>query len=215
MRPSVVPFGCSYGPQGCQQRSPCIVSKRLRDTRIATLTTEARPPTITRRARREDAGPLALLAERTFREAFDAVNTPADMALHCAQSYGEPIQSAEIADPDRVTLVCEQDGRLLGYAQLRWGPAPGSVVANSPGEIQRLYVARECHGKGVAVDLMNASIEEMRRRRVDVIWLGVWERNPRAIAFYRKFGFAEVGEHVFLVGRDPQRDVVMARPMEA
>jgi ribosomal protein S18 acetylase RimI-like enzyme len=53
----------------------------------------------------------------------------------------------------------------------------------------------------------------MERRRSDVAWLGVWERNARAIAFYRKFGFAEVGEHVFLLGKDPQRDVVMARPV--
>jgi ribosomal protein S18 acetylase RimI-like enzyme len=191
----------------------CTVLPRY--TKIAIVTAETRPPTITRRARCDDAGPLALLAERTFRDAFDDVNSPEDMALHCEASYGETIQSAEIADPDRVTLVFEQDGRLLGYAQLRWGPVPGSVVANSPGEIQRLYVARECHGKGVAVDLMNASIEEMRRRRVDVVWLGVWERNPRAIAFYRKFGFCEVGEHVFQLGSDPQRDIVMARPMEA
>ena len=179
------------------------------------MPTEADPPTIIRRARLDDAAPLSKLAERTFRDAFDDVNTPADMALHCEASYGEAIQSAEIADPDRVTLVCERDGRLLGYAQLRWGPAPGSVVGNNPGEIQRLYVERECHGKGVAVDLMKASIEEMRRRRVDVIWLGVWERNPRAIAFYRKFEFVPVGEHVFQLGSDPQRDIVMARPTEA
>ena len=179
------------------------------------MPTEADPPTIIRRARLDDAAPLAQLAERTFREAFAVLNTPEDMALHCERSYGESIQAAEIADPDKVTLVCEHEGRLLGYAQLRWGPAASGVVAARPGEIQRLYVARECHGKGVAADLMNASIDEMRRRRVDVIWLGVWERNPRAIAFYRKFGFVPVGEHVFQLGSDPQRDIVMARPTEA
>lgn len=179
------------------------------------MVTEARPSTTIRRATLEDAEPLSRLAEHTFREAFADLNTPEDMALHCERSYGKSIQAAEIADPDLLTLVCEREGRLLGYAQLRWGPAASGVVAARPGEIQRLYVARECHGTGVAVDLMNASIEEMRRRRVDVIWLGVWERNPRAIAFYRKFGFVDVGEHVFLLGRDPQRDIVMARPMEA
>jgi RimJ/RimL family protein N-acetyltransferase len=58
---------------------------------------------------------------------------------------------------------------------------------------------------------MNACIDVMRDRRSDVVWLGVWERNPRAIAFYRKFGFVEVGDKVFPLGTDPQRDIVMAR----
>jgi len=45
----------------------------------------------------------------------------------------------------------------------------------------------------------------------DVAWLGVWEQNPRAISFYAKNGFAVVGEHVFVLGKDPQRDLVLAK----
>jgi ribosomal protein S18 acetylase RimI-like enzyme len=154
-----------------------------------------------------------LLAERTFKDAFCDVNTPEDIALHCRTSYSEHIQAKEIADPNMVNLLYEHGDRLAGFAQLRWGDAPGCVVADTPGEIRRLYVVSDCHGKGVARDLMNACIDEMRDRRSDVVWLGVWERNPRAIAFYKKFGFLEVGEHVFPVGSDPQRDIVMARPV--
>ena len=94
----------------------------------------------------------------------------------------------------------------------RWGKPPSCVVAEAPGEIQRLYVARDCHGKGIAHDLMNACVDEMKTHRSDVVWLGVWERNPRAIAFYKKFGFLEVGVHVFPLGNDLQRDLVMSRP---
>ncbi len=153
------------------------------------------------------------MAEVTFRDAFVLENTPEDMALHCRTSYSEAIQADEIANPNMFTLLCEQGGRLVGFAQLRWGTAPGCVVADAPGEIRRLYVARNCHGKGVAHDLMNACLDEMTIHRSDVVWLGVWERNPRAIAFYRKFGFVEVGAQVFPLGSDPQRDVVMARPV--
>jgi ribosomal protein S18 acetylase RimI-like enzyme len=166
---------------------------------------------VVRRAGLPDARQLSSLAEATFRDAFEATNTPENMALHCSTSYGEAIQAAEIADPDMVTLVCESQGALLGFAQLRWGGAPSCVVAAAPGEVQRLYVAREFHGMGVARKLMLACLDEMRARRSDVVWLGVWESNPRAIAFYRKFGFAEVGEHIFPLGRDPQRDLVMTR----
>lgn len=173
---------------------------------------EVRMPAV-RRAHRLDAGQLSALAEKTFRDSFSVVNTPEDMGLHCRSSYSEAIQAEEISNPDMVTLLWEQGGRLNGFAQLRWGEAPGCVVADAPGEIQRLYVVGDCHGKGVARDLMNACIDEMRSRRSDVVWLGVWERNPRAIAFYRKFEFLDVGAHVFRLGNDPQRDIVMARPV--
>ena len=166
-----------------------------------------------RKAGLEDAKRLAELAEETFRDTFSTVNAPEDMELHCRTSYNQAIQAREIDDPHRVTLLCEQGGELVGFAQLRWGKAPDCVVAAAPGEIQRLYVARGFHGRGVAHDLMNAALSEMKNRRSDVVWLGVWERNPRAIAFYRKFGFVDVGAHVFPLGNDPQRDIVMARPL--
>jgi diamine N-acetyltransferase len=166
-----------------------------------------------RKAHRRDAKQLSALAERTFKEAFAATNTADNMTLHCRTRYSEVIQAEEICNPDMTTLLCEQEGRLVGFAQLRWGAAPGCVVADAPGEIQRLYVVSDCHGKGVARGLMDASLAEMTGRRSDVVWLGVWEQNPRAIAFYRKFGFVEVGAHVFSMGNDPQRDIVMARPV--
>lgn len=178
---------------------------------MSTLADVSRPSTTIRHARLEDAEPLSRLAESTFRDAFADVNTPDDMALHCERSYGAAIQAAEIADPGRVTLLREDGQRLVGFAQLRWGRAPGCVAASAPGELQRLYVLPEVQGRGVARDLMQASLDELVARGSDVAWLGVWERNPRAIAFYRKAGFAAVGEHVFVLGSDRQRDVVMAR----
>ena len=164
-----------------------------------------------RSAEPRDALRLAELAESTFRDTFGTLNTAEDMALHCESYYGEALQAAEIASPDGITLVSEAGQRLVGYAQLRWGRAPACVAARAPGEIRRLYVAGDWHGKGVARELMDACIEALGRRGSDVVWLGVWERNSRAIAFYRKFGFVAVGDHVFPLGRDPQRDIVMAR----
>jgi ribosomal protein S18 acetylase RimI-like enzyme len=181
-------------------------------TGVSKVVTEDRSYVV-RRASRPDAKQLSSLAEKTFRDAFEAENTPENMALHCETSYSEAVQAAEIADPRLVTLVCDSQGTLVGFAQLRWGEAPGCVVAAAPGEVQRLYVAREFHGMGVARSLMLACLEEMNLRRSDVVWLGVWEHNPRAIAFYRKFGFAQVGEQIFPLGNDPQRDMVMARPV--
>ena len=165
-----------------------------------------------RQAVPSDASALAVLAERTFRDTFEAMNSAEDMAMHCSLTYGEAQQSAEISYPAMITLVCEEDGQLIAFAQMRWEHAPACIVARNPGEIQRLYVDHPWHGKGIAQALMAACLREMETRACDVIWLGVWERNWRAQAFYRKFGFIEVGDHVFMLGSDAQRDLILVRP---
>ncbi|HEY1315265.1 MAG TPA: GNAT family N-acetyltransferase, partial [Steroidobacteraceae bacterium] len=132
-----------------------------------------------RRAYRSDAALVSRLAESTFRETFAGANTPQNMDLHCRDSYSEELQAGEIAGQNMVTLVAEQGQDLVGFAQLHWSAAPSFVQGTSPGEIQRLYVASNWHGKGVAQALMAACLEEMSARGADVAWLGVWERNPR------------------------------------
>jgi ribosomal protein S18 acetylase RimI-like enzyme len=167
-----------------------------------------------RRAIAGDAKALAEVAESTFRATFGEENSTEDMNAHCRNNFSETIQCAEILDSRMVNLICDSKGTTIGFAQLRWGTPPASVTALRPVEIQRLYVVGSAHGKGVAQALMAACIEEIRQQACDVVWLGVWEKNPRAIAFYRKTGFVEVGEHIFRLGADPQRDLIMAKPVK-
>ncbi len=163
-----------------------------------------------RQATDEDAAALAELAERTFRDTFAPMNTAEDMDRYCRTHFGKEIQAAEIRDAGRTTLVCEVDGRLIGFGQLRWGAAPSCVAASRPAEIQRLYVDSAWHGHGIAQGLMASLLRFAAEGGADAAWLGVWEKNPRAIAFYAKAGFSVAGEHVFVLGSDPQRDLVLA-----
>jgi len=158
----------------------------------------------------DEAAALAALAEHTFRDTFAATNSAADMALHCARSYSPSIQRAEITDPAMATLVGVDAGELQAYAQLRLRHATPCVALAKPAELQRIYVARQWQGRGLAQELLSAVLALARGHGADGLWLGVWERNPRAIAFYAKHGFEACGEHVFQLGSDPQRDVVMA-----
>ncbi|WP_297800125.1 GNAT family N-acetyltransferase [Arenimonas sp. GDDSR-1] len=164
-----------------------------------------------RHATAKDAEALARIGEQTFRDTFAAANTAEDMDLHCRDNYGPSIQAGEISNPDMLTLLAEAENGIIGFCQLRWGPAPPCVQADTPGEILRLYVLSGWHGRGIAQRLMEAALDALRQRGSDRVWLGVWEHNPRAIAFYGKYGFTEVGAHVFAVGTDPQRDLVMVR----
>ena len=169
-------------------------------------------PTI-RRATLADAPALAALAARTFRDTFGADNTPEDMALHLAAAYGSEQQAREIADPAMITLVADDSGTLVAFAQLRRGPAPACVTGPAPIEIQRFYLATDWHGRGPAHTLMAQAFAVARAAGAESIWLGVWERNPRAIAFYRKFGYADVGEQAFVLGTDRQTDRILSRSL--
>lgn len=164
-----------------------------------------------RRGRPEEAAELSAFAERVFREAFGAQNRTADLEMYIREAYGERQQAAELEDQDVTTLMAEVDGRLAGFAQLRTGKAPVCVSGSTPIELWRFYVDGPFHGRGVARALMEAVVGAARARSADTLWLGVWERNPRAQAFYRKCGFEDVGQHGFLVGTDLQTDRVMAQ----
>ena len=129
--------------------------------------------------------------------------------MHLARSYGIAQQTAELAHPGITTLLAYADGDLAGFAQLRQGLPPPCVTPARPIELWRLYVASPWHGRGVAQALMAAAVAAARERDGAVLWLGVWERNPRAQAFYRKSGFTVVGSQQFLVGTDTQTDHVM------
>ncbi len=163
-----------------------------------------------------DARLLAQLGARLFEQTFGAANEPADMRAYLAEAFTIEGLSAELADDaTRWTVVAEDAGHAaIGYASIRRGPAPASVATGEAGdravELQRLYVDSIWHGRGAAQTLMAACREQARAWHGDVLWLGVWQRNPRAIAFYERQGFRAVGTQSFILGGDLQQDLVMA-----
>jgi ribosomal protein S18 acetylase RimI-like enzyme len=172
-------------------------------------------PITIRRAVVGDAEALSRLGAATFRDTFERDNTPGDMQLYLARAFTPERQAAEIADPASTLLVAENHAEspgaeLVGYAHLVSGQAPDPVTGPAPLEIKRLYVSRAWHGKGVAQALMDAAIDAARTRGAKTLWLGVWERNPRAVAFYAKYGFERVGEQTFVLGTDTQTDWLLA-----
>jgi ribosomal protein S18 acetylase RimI-like enzyme len=162
-----------------------------------------------------DAAVLAELARRTFYDTFAADNDPTDMALYLEGAYGVDQQTRELADRDITTLLVETGDAAIAYAQLRGDHVPECVTGPDPIELWRFYVDRGHHGRGVARRLMDRVKAAARERGAKTLWLGVWERNDRARAFYAKCGFAEAGEHVFLFGTDPQIDRVMVTSLQA
>ncbi|MEP6390792.1 MAG: GNAT family N-acetyltransferase [Halioglobus sp.] len=164
-----------------------------------------------RQATPSDARQLAVFAESTFRDSSAEHTTPEDIEAYCLSAFGESKQAQELADPDYTVLVAQSGNELVAYAQLRWGEGPQCIVSARAGEIHRLYVARAWHGQGLAKELMIACLAEFDRRNTECMWLAVWENNTRAVSYYKKFDFREVGTQVFRLGNDRQNDIVMAR----
>jgi ribosomal protein S18 acetylase RimI-like enzyme len=172
-----------------------------------------------RRAEPADPPALADFAARMFEDTFGPYNRPEDMAAHLADRFGVRQQAAEIADPKILTFLVEAqveaENCLIGYTQIRRVPPPDCVTGEEPVELGRFYVDRPWHGRGLAQRLMAMVMDEARGLGGRTLWLGVWERNPRAIAFYEKCGFHDVGSQGFLLGADLQTDRVLVADLRA
>ena len=168
-----------------------------------------------RRATSADAGSLAELAARLFEDTFGPDNDPEDMRSYLAGSFSEEKQRGEIEDPAGAVFLAlgPADQTIIGYAAMRRGTRGDGVNGERPAEVNRIYADRAWHGRGVGVALMTACVEQARAWGCDALWLAVWERNPRAIAFYEKSGFRKVGRQTFLLGHDVQHDDVMEQSL--
>src|SRR5262245_9930593 len=167
-----------------------------------------------RAASAADAELLTGLARRTFYDAFASMNSPENMEAYMTRNFTQQILSAQLTDPRATFLIAEIETMPVAFAKLYNGAIPDCVSGFAPVEIERFYVDRQFHGKGVAQTLMEACFDRARQLGHKAVYLGVWENNHRAIAFYRKFGFEVVGSHVFQMGDEVQNDFLMERSLQ-
>lgn len=180
-------------------------------TRLNVSTTGQQKTLVIRHAAMADAELLTDLGARTFIETFGADNSEENMKAYLTTAFTPEQQASELSDPRRSVFIAETQGVAAGYAMLMSGDAPPEVNDEKPIELVRLYVSKDCLGSGVGAALMRACLDEAASQDCTTMWLGVWENNLRAQAFYRKWEFVEVGTHVFQLGDDPQRDLLMQR----
>ncbi len=164
-----------------------------------------------RLAQPEDSAELSRLGWRTFWTTFIESNSESDMQEYLEKTFFPEEQKREIADPDRRIYLAFSGAEMVGYLYLRFSEPHASVSARDAVEIQRLYVDEKFFGRGLAKQLMEKALETCERMGRRTIWLGVWEKNFRAQAFYKKWGFRVVGEQGFQLGSDLQRDLVLER----
>lgn len=161
-----------------------------------------------------DAERLADIARRTFEATFAEGNTPDDLTTYVEQAFSVGRVLDEMHTSGSQFFFAENDGELLGYLKVNTGNAQTEAVQGASLEIERIYVNDEQQGRGVGKALLDFAVKEARRQGCDAVWLGVWEKNPKAIQFYERQGFVPFGSHLFQIGSDDQTDILMRLPLK-
>lgn len=135
------------------------------------------------------------------------------MKAYLETGFSKERLRAELTDPNAEFYFAELNGNVIGYLKINAGQSQTEIKEENALEIERIYVLKAFHGKKVGQMLYDEAISLAKQKRVDYVWLGVWEENPRAISFYRKNGFVEFDKHIFKLGHEEQTDIMMKLKM--
>ncbi len=168
---------------------------------------------ILRTALLPDVEMLRDLCRDTFYKKWLSTNTEKDLHAYMDEFFSLEKIKDELNDQQITYLIAERTNQLIAYCKLNRNKSDGNLNANHPIEIQRMYVLEEHIGQGIGKLLMNKALETAVHENFDVIWLGVWEKNYQAVAFYKSFGFEFYGEHEFILGEDITTDLLMKKSL--
>ena len=154
---------------------------------------------------------LRKLSIDTFVDTFSKQNNPTDIAAYLNRAFNENQLSLELDNPETCFYFISRGEEILGYLKINTGEAQSDRVLDDALEIERIYVTERSQGKGLGKLLMQFALDQAKTKELTNIWLGVWEKNEKAIAFYRHHGFEVFADHPFKLGGDLQRDLLMKR----
>ena len=156
-----------------------------------------------------DLAALQAIGRKTFEEAFAANNSEENLAVYLEEGFSKQKLEAELRNKNSKFYFALQGDEVIGYLKINLGDAQSEKQDPNALEIERIYVLQQYHGTQVGALLYEQALAIAKARKAPYMWLGVWEENPRAIRFYEKQGFVAFGEHIFKLGDDAQRDVLM------
>lgn len=156
-----------------------------------------------------DLDSLQKISQQTFIETFAADNTEENMKKYLSESFSADNLTAEINNNDTAFYFATCADTIVGYLKINFGSTQTELQDKNAMEIERIYVLKDWHGKMVGQVLYNKAIDAAKEKRCSYVWLGVWEKNLRAIQFYKKNGFEAFDKHLFILGDDEQTDIMM------
>lgn len=152
---------------------------------------------------------LQKIGRQTFQETFSESNSEENMKNYLEEGFSKEKLTKELSNKDSQFYFAKLENEVIGYLKINFGESQTELKDEKSLEIERIYVSKEFHGKKVGQLLYEKAIQIAKEKKVDYVWLGVWEENLRAISFYTKNGFVEFDKHIFKLGDDEQTDIMM------
>jgi ribosomal protein S18 acetylase RimI-like enzyme len=152
---------------------------------------------------------LQKISKETFVEAFSNQNSEENMRKYLDENLSTQQLRNELLNSESSFYFARIDEKIIGYLKVNFGKAQTDFKEDDSIEIERVYVLSEFQGKEVGKKLLDKAIEISSEKNAKSVWLGVWEKNYKAIRFYHKNGFVEFGKHPFILGDDIQTDILM------
>ncbi|EJL75887.1 GNAT family N-acetyltransferase [Chryseobacterium populi] len=169
---------------------------------------------IINKASSEDLETLQSIGKQTFAETFSADNSEEAMKEYLEKSFNTEKIKTELNNPDSFFFIAWEEDNPVGYLKVNSGKAQTELQDETSLEIERIYVKSSHHSKKVGQLLYDQALEIAQNLKKSYLWLGVWEKNLRALNFYRKNGFIEFDKHIFRLGTDEQTDLMMKKVLE-
>ncbi|TDD95233.1 GNAT family N-acetyltransferase [Flavobacterium cellulosilyticum] len=162
-----------------------------------------------RKATISDLETIQEISITTFKETFASVNSPENMANYIRDNFNQKQLIMEINNPDSAFYLASLEKVTIGYLKINTGISQTEKQKENSLEIHRIYVLQTFHGKKIGQLLLDEAINSAIQANIDLVWLGVWEENHRALQFYSKNGFVEFDKHIFTLGDDVQTDLLL------
>jgi diamine N-acetyltransferase len=157
----------------------------------------------------EDLHKLQVISYETFNETFKEQNTHENMSAYLEKAFNLKQLEKELSNPYSEFFFVYFNNELAGYLKVNIDDAQSEAMGNEALEVERIYIKSDFQKQGLGKDLLNKAVELAKARDKTKIWLGVWEKNENAIAFYKKMGFVEIGAHSFYMGDEEQIDIIL------
>lgn len=164
-----------------------------------------------RKAKIEEVPAIRELAIEVYTDTFADSNTPENLQAFFRDSYDLEKFKTEFYEADSVLYIALDNLKIIGFLRLRKSNEVAHLLGTNTIELHRMYIHRDYHGTAVARKLIEQAFEYAKKKNYEWMWLGVWEKNPRAQKFYAKWGFERFSEHIFQMGDDPQTDWLLKK----
>ncbi|HWL23961.1 MAG TPA: GNAT family N-acetyltransferase [Ureibacillus sp.] len=159
----------------------------------------------------EDLQVLQEISYETFNETFKDQNSPENMKTYLERAFNSKQLEKELKNSSSQFYFVYFHGEVAGYLKVNMNDAQSEDMGEDSLEIERIYLKKQFQKHGLGKYLFNQAVEVAIEHNAKKVWLGVWEKNENAIAFYEKMGFIQTGTHSFYMGDEEQNDFIMTK----